>query len=154
MNLPTLRERITAAIGGLIGVYTLANGATTPAISARRDGDPMTPGTTVTGLEVVMLAEPRPVPISQYSNQQALLEWLVFLVGWDETADPQTAALILVDAFPGSEWERILVPQGVGPSSQARVTIRSDAAQAVAYLSTGAGDFAVSGQDAAPVVGP
>jgi hypothetical protein len=124
MDLITLRAEIVSALAGQIGTYTLANGHQTTAISARRDGEAMFPGTRVAGLEVVILAEPRLLPVSAYSQQEALSEWSVFLVGWDETANPKLAAESLVFTFPGCEWERILVPQGVGPANQARVTIR------------------------------
>ena len=127
MDLVTLRAEIESALSDFLGTYTLSNGMTTPACSIRRDGEAMIPGTRVTGLEVVILAEPRLVPISQYSAQEALAEWSVFLVGWDETASPREAAAALVSTFPGTEWERILVPQGVGPANQARVTIRQHA---------------------------
>lgn len=141
MDIADLRAELVTALDGQIGTYTLANGITTTALSARRDGEAMIPGTRVAGLEVVILAEPRLVPISQYSDQEALAEWSVFLVGWDETASPKLAAESLVFAFPGSEWERIPVPQGVGPANQARVTIRqagsTDALAAIGAMISG-----------------
>lgn len=132
MDLATLRTELQATLTtlNLLGTYTLANGMTTPAISSRRDGERMFPGTKVAGLECVILAEPRLVPISQYSQQEALREWSVFLVGWNTAANPTAAAEAIVWAFPGSEWERIPVPQGVGPSNQARVIIRQQASSA------------------------
>jgi hypothetical protein len=141
MDLLTLRAEIISALDGQIGTYTLANGHETTAISTRREGEAMIPGTRVTGLEVVILAEPRLVPISAYSQQEALSEWSVFLVGWDDTANPKLAAESLVFAFPGTEWERILVPQGVGPANQARVIIRQagsvDALAAIGAMISG-----------------
>jgi len=127
MDLATLRAEIEATLSGYLGVYTLANAATAPACSVRRDGERLFPGTKVTGLEVVILAEPRLVPVNGYSQQEALAEWQVFLVGWDATADPRAAAEALVYTFPGTTWDRLNVAQGVGPANQARVVIRSSA---------------------------
>lgn len=131
MDLATLRSELEAVLTDELGTYTLANGLTTPACSVRREGEGLFPGTKVAGLEVVVYAEPRLIPVNQYVNQPARAEWSVFLVGWDATADLQAAAEAVIYAFPGTVYERIPVPQGVGPANQARLVVQSTASDEV-----------------------
>lgn len=131
MDVLTLRQDLEAVLVDELGTYTLANGITTPACSVRREGEGLFPGTKVAGLEVVVYAEPRVIPIPQYRDQQSQAEWSVFLVGWDSTADIQAAAEAIVAAFPGSRYQRIPVPENVGPANQAQVLIQSDTSDEV-----------------------
>ena len=130
MDAASLRTQIAALLANDLGTYTLLNGATTPAISVRPEGDRLAAGTTAAGLELVILAEPRLSPVGAYLQQDAWREYFVFLVGWDDTADITAAAEKLIYNFPGTEWQEIPIAKRVGPTNQARVIIRSDASPA------------------------
>lgn len=129
MDVLTLRSQVAAVLTGVIGTYTLANSITTPAISVRDYGEGLAPGTSVSGLEVVILAQPELEPIRQYRDEAALRRWTLYLVGWGAGVDLQAAAAALVANFPSSDVETLEVPQGVGPRNQMRLTIRSNALQ-------------------------
>lgn len=120
----TLRAQIAAALAEDLGSYTLLNGETTPAISVRPEGQALAAGTVAAGLEVVILAEPRLSPVGAYLQQEAIREFIVFLVGWDDTAEITVAAEKLIRLFPGTEWQEIPINKRVGPTNQARVIIQ------------------------------
>jgi hypothetical protein len=127
MDATTLRSQIAAALAGDLGTYTLLNGATTPAISVRPEGQRLAAGTTASGLEVVILSEPRLSPVGAYLQQESLREFIVFLVGWDDTANITAAAERLIYLFPGTVWQEIPIAKRIGPTNQARVIIQSTA---------------------------
>ena len=127
MDAATLRAEISLALAADLGTYTLLNGETTPSISVRPEGQKLAAGTEARGLEVVILAEPRLKPVDAYMQQNTVREFVVFLVGWDDTADTTVAAEKLIYYFPGTEWQEIPLSKRVGPTNQARVIIRSDA---------------------------
>lgn len=135
MDAATLRTQIAAALADDLGTYTLLNGETTPAISVRPEGEGIAAGTTAEGLEVVILAEPRLSPVGAYLQQDTRREFVVFLVGWDGTADITAAAEKLIYLFPGTEWQEIPIAKRVGPSNQARVIIQSTASPGVLWES-------------------
>lgn len=126
MNVLTLRYLIVEAIEDYIGTYTLGNGTTTPAVSVRAVGEGLTPGTTVAGLEVVIVTEPDLTPIRQYIGEEAFRDWTVYLVGWDEDAELAQAGAELIRMFPGSRAVSISVPPNVGPKNQMRVSITTN----------------------------
>lgn len=139
MNVLTLRYLITQAIEDFIGTYRLGNGVETPAISVRAAGEGLTPGTTVTGLEVVIVTEPDLTPIRQYINEGALRDWTVFLVAWSDNAELSKAAAELIHAFPGSRAVTIRVPENIGPKNQMRVNITTNPKAPDIDLGTGTG---------------
>jgi hypothetical protein len=126
MDLLSLRTAIQATLNSVLGTYTLANGATTPALSVRAPGESLPAGTTVTGLEVVIVREPELLPVRQYKNEQALSRWTLYLVDWSANASLQDIAGDLLWAYPGSNAVSINVPRGVGPRSQMRVDITTN----------------------------
>jgi hypothetical protein len=126
MNVLSLRTALETTLVDVLGTYTLANGVTTPAIAVRAAGESLPAGTTVTGLEAVILREPELVPVRQYRKEHAFSRWTVFLVDWDGEASLQTVAGRLIWAYPGSNAVTITVPRGVGPRSQMRVDIQTD----------------------------
>lgn len=126
MNVLTLRYLIVQAIDDYLGTYTLGNGTTTPALSVRQVGEGLAPGTTVTGLEVIIVTEPDLSPIRAYMNEESFRDWTIYLVGWDNTANLSTAAAELLYAFPGSTATSITVPENIGPKNQMRVSIRTN----------------------------
>jgi hypothetical protein len=126
MDLLSLRTAIQSTLNSVLGTYTLANGATTPAISVRAPGESLPAGTTVSGLEVVIVREPELVPVRQYKNEQAFSRWTLYLVDWAGTNSLQDVAGDLLWAYPGSNAVSINVPRGVGPRSQMRVDITTN----------------------------
>lgn len=126
MNVLTLRYLITEAIGDHLGTYRLGNGVETPSISVRAVGEGLTPGTTVSGLEVVIVTEPDLTPIRAYKDEEALRDWTVYLVAWSADAELSQAAAELIRMFPGSRAVTIQVPENIGPKNQMRVNITSN----------------------------
>jgi hypothetical protein len=127
MNVLTLRTELETTLVDVLGVYRLANGATTPAISVRATGESLPAGTTVTGLECVIVRDPELVPIRQYSKEHAFSRWTLYLVQWsDEGVSLQEIAGRLLWAYPGSNATSINVPRGVGPRHQMRVDIQTN----------------------------
>jgi hypothetical protein len=126
MDILALRTSIAATLSSLIGTYTLANGSTTPAISVRGSGESLPAGTTVTGMEVVILRDPELQAIPSYQKGQAINRWTLYLVDWDMTASLQEAAGKLIWAWPGSNAVSINVPQSVGPRHQMRVDLQTN----------------------------
>lgn len=123
MDVLTLRNGIQAALTSHLGTYTLANGATTPAISVRSSGETLPGGTKVTGLEVVIIREPDLQEAEVYKNALALRLWTVFLVDWSGTGKLEAAAADLVYTYGAATTFPVLVPEGLGPRAQLRVVI-------------------------------
>ena len=127
MNLLELRNELASLLSASLGTYTLPNGATTPAISVRSSGEALPTGTTVTGLEVVLIRDPDLTPIPQYAEAGALRNWTVFLVDWSDATDLEPIGAYLVEAYAGTQVTTVAVPKGTGPQNQMRVTIQSNA---------------------------
>ncbi len=138
MDVLTLRSQIATVLDQVLGTYTLANGITTPAISVRDYGEGLATGTTVTGLEVVILAQPELVPVRQYRSDGVQQDWTVFLVGWTAGVNVQEAAASLVANFGNTDVQTLNVAEGVGPRNQMQVTIRSNAVQITPLTPTSA----------------
>lgn len=126
MDLLSLRTAIETTLVDQLGTYRLANGASTSAISVRAPGESLSPGTTVHGLEVVIVREPELVPVRQYQNEQAFSRWTLYLVDWSGDVSLQEVAGRLLWSYPGSNAVSINVPRGVGPRSQMRVDITTN----------------------------
>jgi hypothetical protein len=131
-----LRTTLSTVLAGVIGTYTLANGSVTPAVRCSDPSETRYPGTIVQGLEVVILKDPVLVPVRQYQQERAQAEWTVFLVAWGEVT-AGTAAQLVIDAIPGTDAQRISVPEGIGPQDQYQLTIRSRAALPLDALQVG-----------------
>lgn len=123
MDVLTLRQALETLLVNDLGVYTLGNGATTPAISVRATGEGMTPGTKVQGVEVIIRRNPDLQPVASYQREVALRKWRVFLVDWDGDGDLDQLAGRIIYAYPGSEAQTVTVPEGAGPQHQVRVVI-------------------------------
>lgn len=124
-----LRTALETTLVDVLGVYRLANGMRTPAMGVRAAGESLPPGTTVEGLECVILREPELEVIRQYRQEEAFSRWTVYLVDWAGDASLQEVAGRLLWAYPGSNAVPITVPRGVGPRSQMRVDIRTSPSQ-------------------------
>lgn len=138
MNIRNLRDQLELTLGTLLGQYQFSNGSTTPAIAARPWGGRLPPNTAVVGLECLIIQTPEPVPIvRQYANEVAFQRWTVFLVDWTGDSKLEDATSRIIWAFPGSEVQRISVPQNVGPSNQMRIEITTSPAVAVVEAESG-----------------
>lgn len=152
MEILSLRHQLEGVLTNELGTYTLPNGVTVPAIAVRREGEGLFPGTIVAGLECVIYAEPRLSAVEQYQNQPARQLWQVFLVGWDGTADLEAAATLVIGAFPGTQYDRIPVPDGVGPANQAQLLVEADRSPVPEVFSKGQ-RYALSGNPATLTAG-
>lgn len=126
MNLLELRTDLATLLADVLGTYTLPNSETTPAISVRSSGEVLPAGTTVSGLEVVIIRDPDLTPIPQYTDAGALRIWTVFLVDWSDSTDLEPVGAYIIEAYPGTQVSTIAVPKGPGPQNQLRVSIRSN----------------------------
>lgn len=126
MNIRDLRVQLETTLVDVLGTYHLANGATTPAIAVRAWGESLLPGTTVTGLECLIIRDPEPVELVQYQQQVAFHRWTLFLVDWSGSNSLQEIAGRLLWAWPGSNAVPVQVPRGVGPRGQMRVDLQTN----------------------------
>lgn len=124
----SVRSELATLLSSYLGTYTLSNGSTTPAISVRDQGGSLAPGTTVSGIECVLVAEPLLEPVRQYRMEHAIEIWTIYLVDWSgaNAARLREVAARIVWKFPGSQTFAITVPKGVGPRNQIRVDVRTD----------------------------
>lgn len=123
MNLLDLRVQLETTLVDVLGTYHMANGATTPAIAVRAWGEGFPPGTTVVGLECLIIRDPEIVPVRQYRHEVAQHRWTLFLVDWSGEVPMQEVAGRLLWAYPGSNAVTIQVPKGVGPKAQMRIEL-------------------------------
>lgn len=131
-----LRAQLETALLPWLGIYTLANGATTPAMSVRGVGQGMIAGTRVSGIEAVLQLHPVLDPVRQYQDQEAIGEWSLYLVDWEGTSDLTGAAQKVIREFPASTYAELSVPEELGPSNQIKITIRPKFT--MAFVSRGA----------------
>jgi hypothetical protein len=127
VNVLELRTELASLLSASLGTYTLPNGSTTPAIAVRSSGQALSAGTTVTGLEVVVIRDPDLTPIPQYAESGALRSWTVFLVDWSDAVDLEPIGAYIVEAYAGTAVSTLAVPKGTGPQNQMRITIQSNA---------------------------
>ena len=120
-----LRRTLEMLLKDELGVYTLANGAITPAIAVRAESERLPSGTKAKGLEVVVIRYPEEAPVRQYLLEPLDDFWTVWLVGWDDSADLPTASQLILTAYPGTEFQQINVPKSWGPTNQVKVTLRN-----------------------------
>jgi hypothetical protein len=125
MDVLTLRTELETLLVDLLGVYLLGNGTRTPAISVRQPSETLPAKTTVSGLEAIIMREPALEPISAYSRAEAIRVWTVYLVEWSGQGGLTQAASRIVRDYPSATVTTLQVPEGVGPSSQLRVQIRT-----------------------------
>jgi len=125
VNILQLRSEIEDLLTAELGVYTLPNGETTPAISVRAEGEALPAGMTADGLEAVIIRDPDLTPILQYSEAGTLRRWVVYLVVWNTYVEVETAIAELVYTYAGSRVDTVPVPRGSGPLHQSRIVIPS-----------------------------
>jgi hypothetical protein len=125
MDVLTLRTELETLLVDLLGEYVLGNAAETPAISVRNPGESLPAKTTVSGLEVVILREPELEPLRAYRNAEAIRVWTLFLVEWSGEGGMAQAASRIVRDYPSTTVTSVRVPEGLGPSSQLRLQLRT-----------------------------
>lgn len=126
MDILTLRESLETLLADSLGVYELANGYRTPAVSVRAVGEAMTPGTKVTGMELILQRDPDLDPIRQYKRPQAFRVWTVYLVDWSGDVDLDAAAAQILEEYPSTTITAPSLPEGLGPSHQMRLEITTN----------------------------
>ena len=126
MDIRSLRTELETVLVDALGIYTLANGVKTPAISVRAVGESLPAGQRVSGLECVILREPELEVVRQYRKEQAIARWTVYLVDWNGDTSLNEVAGRVIWAYPGTNAVSINVPKGVGPRSQMRLDITTD----------------------------
>lgn len=129
MDILQLRTELETLLVDGLGVYVLSNGTETPAVSVRAPGERMTPGTTVSGVELVLIRDPDLSPIGQYSNQAAFRTWTTYLVDWSNATDLEPLAAAVIEHYPGTAVRPVVVPEGAGPMHQLRLEIQTNPAR-------------------------
>lgn len=124
----TIRNALASLLASDLGTYSLPNGSTTPAIGVRDYGVSLPAGTTVTGIEVLIISEPELEPVRAYKDEAAFDRWTIFLVDWSGSSAPRLKVVAgkILKAYPGGRMLPITAPRGVGPRSQMRIDIRTD----------------------------
>ena len=125
MDVLTLRQELESLLVDELGVYTLGNGATTPAVAVRATGEPMPAGTRVSGVECIIRREPAAAPVPSYANQKAFRDWTVYLVDWSGSAELTRLSEMVLQRYGGTVISDVAVPEGAGPQSQKRLVIRT-----------------------------
>ena len=126
MDLLTLREELETLLADELGVYTLANDITTPAISVRAVGELTPAQTTVSGLECVIEKQAELALIRQYDPGPAFRRYTIYLVSW-AAKDLSAVAQMVVrhfDTAVSAELRPLRVPPGLGPQDQMRITLQ------------------------------
>lgn len=131
MDILQLRTELETLLVNNLGVYTLSNGTETPAVAVRAIGERSLPGTTVSGVEMILIRDPELEPIDQYSNQAAFRTWTIYLVDWDNNQDLESPAARILEQYPGTTITQVLVPEGVGPKHQLRLAVQTNPARTV-----------------------
>lgn len=125
MDLLALRGTLSTALANRLGTYTLPNGATTPAISVRDPGDGISAGTSVSGLELVIISVPELELVSQYQSSPYLQTWTVFLVDWGG-GDMEGAVALVQAGFAGTTATSLNLTEDLGPKRQTQLRIPLD----------------------------
>jgi hypothetical protein len=76
---------------------------------------------------LIIQRDPELLPIIQYRHPGAFARWTLWLVQWGTESGLITdAAQRLVEAYPGSTFEQVVIPVGFGPAYQTRVTLQTN----------------------------
>lgn len=132
MTLPATAEAIydrlmaDGAIAAALGTYTLADGTTRPAIAVLAANETLPPGTTATGIELVITAVPgfanRPLLSTETLTNPT---WRIYVMGWQSAARLQAVAQRILALLPGAS--SVPVPgdapgKGIGVIDQVAIT--------------------------------
>jgi len=113
-------------ISDALGVYTLASGATLPAISVMASGDSLPSGTVATGLEVVITASPNQAEQLLLSDEVLTNPtWRIYVVAWGAVGSLQAVRNRIVALLPGAVSSQPQAePPGEGLGVMEQVVIR------------------------------
>lgn len=126
MDVLTIRTELQTVLSEHLGTLTFSNGSTTPAISVRAAGESLPAGTTVVGLEVVIVRDPSLAPVRQYANEQAFSRWTLYLIDWGASASLKDLAELLIARYPSSTVSTLGAPRNLGPKAQLRIDIQTN----------------------------
>ncbi|MCP4848505.1 MAG: hypothetical protein GY899_11225 [Verrucomicrobiaceae bacterium] len=122
MDLLALRNSLASELVSYLGTYTLGNGSTTPAIIVRDPGEGVTAGTSVSGLEVVLVSVPELIQELQYTDSPFVQNWTVNLIDWGGGSIEQATALVQ-SGYPGTTAQIVSVVEDKGPRRQTQLSI-------------------------------
>lgn len=113
-------------ISDALGVYTLASGATLPAISVLASGDSLPSGTVATGLEVVITASPNQAEQLLLSDEVLTNPtWRIYVIAWGAMGSLQAVRNRIVALLPGAVSSQPQAePPGEGLGVMEQVVIR------------------------------
>ena len=113
-------------ISDALGVYTLASGATLPAISVLASGDSLPSGTVATGLEVVITASPNQAEQLLLSDEVLTNPtWRIYVVAWGAVGSLQAVRNRILALLPGAVSSQPQAePPGEGLGVMEQVVIR------------------------------
>jgi hypothetical protein len=121
MTAPTTAQEIydllvgDDAISDELGVYTLASGATLPAISVMARGDSLPSGTVTSGLEVVITASPNQAEEVLLSDEVLLNPtWRIYVIAWGALGQLQAVRNRIVALLPGAVSSQLQGSQSSG----------------------------------------
>lgn len=116
-----LRAELTQLLTGLLGIYTFANGAVTPAVRVIEDDD--STRAQVEGLELVIARQPDPDPLDTYHEAQCEERWNLWLKDWSSSNAKATEA---AERICSSYSARVIAESfrgRAGPKRQLRLTL-------------------------------
>jgi len=122
MDLLALRNSLASELVTYLGTYTLGNGSTTPAIVVRDPGEGVAAGTSVSGLEVVLVSVPELIQELQYTDSPFVQNWTVNLIDWGGGSIEQATALVQ-SGYPGTTAQIVSVVEDKGPKRQTQLSI-------------------------------
>jgi hypothetical protein len=123
MNLLRFRRQIETLLSDLLGTYILQNGYITPSVTAREGNEPLDPGISVSGLEVILEIGTSKRSRDCYENTAVYPTYIVRLVQWSE--GNLTEAKGRIEAAYNVKGQDVPVPEDLGPSKQAFIEIKS-----------------------------
>jgi hypothetical protein len=114
------------AISDELGVYTLASGATLPAISVMARGDSLPSGTVTSGLEVVITATPNQAEELLLTDEVLTNPtWRIYVIAWGALGQLQAVRNRIVALLPGAtSTQPQAEPPGEGLGVMEQVVIR------------------------------
>lgn len=122
MDVLTLRSDLKTLLDSVLGTYAWDGGITTPAIAVRSGDETLAPGTTVTGLEVVIDRLPTLDPQPAYGTPPVLQFWQVDLVQWSGN-NLQTAQTKVAEKYPTAVFRSLPASPELGTLAQVSIRI-------------------------------
>lgn len=118
-----LRAELTQLLTGLLGIYTFANGAVTPAVRVIEDDD--TTRAKVQGLELVIARQPDPDQLDLYKDAPCEERWQLWLKDWDSSNARATEAAERICTSYSASVQPQASRGRAGPKRQLQLTLRN-----------------------------